>query len=32
LLTEISFDQEVNDGNKVYPAGLRNLEYKVYVN
>ena len=32
LLTEISFDQEINDGNKVYPVGLRKLEYKVYVN
>ena len=32
LLTEVRINQEIDDGNKVYPAGLREFEYKVYVN
>ncbi len=32
LHTKVSFDQEINDGNKVYPLGAREFEYRVYVN
>ncbi len=32
LHTKVSFDQEINDGSTVYPIGLREFEYHVYVN
>ena len=32
LHTKVSFDREINDGNTVYPIGLREFEYHVYVN
>jgi len=32
LLTEVSNNQEIDDGDKVYPVGLREFEYRIYVN